>query len=141
MQGFIQSYIKVYRPLISKLNELLSEYKLSYSLWQVIFYLKNNGPSALVDMSNYYHVEKPSITRRVQRLEKMDFIKVIPGKDKREKLIQLTDTGERIYQACRKKITDLEYNVMKGIPLDKQIAAFQLLSKIKQNISDIENNR
>lgn len=134
MQGFFQRFITLYRPLISMLNEKLSEYGLSYSLWQVIYYIKNNGPSVLVDISNYYHVEKPTITRRVHRLQEMDIIKVIPGKDKREKLIQLTDLGENIYQSCRKMITVLEESVMEGIPIEEQMAAFQVLPKIKKNI-------
>ena len=28
--------------------------------------------------------------------------------DRREKIIQLTELGEEVYKACRKKITDLE---------------------------------
>ncbi|MGV3487055.1 MAG: MarR family winged helix-turn-helix transcriptional regulator [Tuberibacillus sp.] len=134
MQGFFQRFITLYRPLVSELNEVLKQYDLSYSLWQVIFYLKNNGPSVLVDISNYYNVEKPTITRRVQRLEEMSIVMEIRGKDKREKLIQLTENGEMMYQACRQKITDLEYRVMEGIPMDEQIAAFRLLPKVKQNI-------
>lgn len=136
MQGFFQRFITLYRPIITELNELLSQYELSYSLWEVIFYIKNNGPSVLVDISNYYNVEKPSITRRVHRLEEMNIVEEIPGRDKREKLIQLTNKGEEIYQACRQKITELEYSVMKGIPLEEQIATFEVLPKIKKNILD-----
>jgi len=120
MQGFFQRFIRLYRPLISKLNELLSEYDLSYSLWQIIFYVKKNGPSTLVDISSYYNVEKPTITRAVQRLEEKMLVKQIPGKDRREKIIQLTETGEEIYQVCRQKITLLEESVMKGIPTEEQ---------------------
>ncbi|MCQ6281639.1 MarR family winged helix-turn-helix transcriptional regulator [Bacillus sp. EB600] len=138
MQGFFQCFLALYRPLISQLNELLSEYELSYSLWQVIFYLKNNGTSALIDISNYYNVEKPSITRRVQRLEKMCIVKEIPGQDKREKIIQLTDVGEEIYQSCRQKITELEYSVMKDTSKEEQMAAFRLLPKMKKNILEGE---
>ena len=69
MEGFFQRYLRLYRPLITSLNELLSAYELSYSLWEVVFYIKNNGPSTLVDIANHYNVEKPTITRRVHRLE------------------------------------------------------------------------
>ena len=103
MEGFFQRYLSLYRPLITTLNELMSTYKLSYSLWQVIFYLKNNGPSTLVEISNQYNVEKPTITRRVHRLEELQMVKQIPGKDRREKVIQLTELGEEIYQHVEKK--------------------------------------
>lgn len=140
MQGFFQRFIALYRPIINKLNDILREYELSYSLWQVIFYIKKFGPSTLIDISNYYHVEKPSITRRVQRLEKMSILKGIPGKDKREKILQLTDVGDEIYEICRQKIAELEFNMMKGISKNDQLTAFQILPKIKENIIEGDKN-
>ncbi|WP_338786155.1 MarR family winged helix-turn-helix transcriptional regulator [Metabacillus sp. FJAT-53654] len=138
MEGFFQRYLSLYRPLITTLNELMSTYELSYSLWQVIFYIKNNGPSTLVDISNQYNVEKPTITRRVHRLEELKIVKQIPGKDRREKIIQLTELGEEIFQACRNKITDLENSVMEGIAKEEQNVAFQILPKIQNNIMNRE---
>jgi MarR family transcriptional regulator, transcriptional regulator for hemolysin len=116
------------------MNELMSTYELSYSLWQVIFYIKNNGPSTLIDIANNYNVEKPTITRRVHRLEELKMVKQIPGMDRREKVIQLTEAGEEIYQVCRKKITALEKSVMAGIENDEQMITFQTLPKIRENI-------
>lgn len=136
MQGFFQRFISLYRPIISKLNDLLSEHNLSYSLWQVIFYLKNNGPSSLVDISKHYNIEKPSVTRRVQSLEEKMIIKEIIGKNKREKIIQLTETGEELYQICREKITGLEYEVMKSIPEEAQEIIFEVLPRILENITN-----
>ena len=141
MEGFFQRYLSLYRPLITTLNELLSTYELSYSLWQVIFYIKTNGPSTLVDIANQYNVEKPTITRRVQRLEDLQIVKQIPGMDRREKVIQLTELGEEIYQACRKKITDLENSVMEGIAKEEQMIVFQILPKIQDNIMNKEGKQ
>jgi MarR family transcriptional regulator, transcriptional regulator for hemolysin len=134
LEGFFQRYLSLYRSLITTLNELMSTYELSYSLWLVIYYIKNNGPSTLVDIANNYNVEKPTITRRVHRLEELQMVKQIPGMDRREKVIQLTELGEEIYQACRKKITDLENSVMVGIANEEQLITFQTLPKIQDNI-------
>jgi MarR family transcriptional regulator for hemolysin len=141
MQGFFQRYLLLYRPLISRLNELLSEYELSYSLWQVIFFVKNNGPSTLVEISIHFNVEKPTITRTVQRLEEKLIINVKQGKDRREKIITLSEFGEDLYQNCRQKITKLEYEVMRGIPRDEQKAVFEILPKIRENILNLEGDR
>jgi DNA-binding MarR family transcriptional regulator len=141
MQGFFQRYLLLYRPLISQLNELLGEYELSYSLWQVMLYVKNNGPSTLVEISTYYDVEKPTITRTVHRLEEKLVVKVIPGKDRREKIIQLTEFGEELYLICRQKITEMEYKVMRNIPENDQTAAFQILPKMRENIINQEGGR
>jgi DNA-binding MarR family transcriptional regulator len=141
MQGIFQRYLLLYRPLISRLNELLSEYDLSYSLWQVIFFVKNNGPSTLVEISVHFNVEKPTITRTVQRLEEKQLINVKQGKDRREKIISLSEFGEDLYQNCRQKITKLEYEAMQGISKDKQSTVFEILPKIRENIINLEGDR
>jgi DNA-binding MarR family transcriptional regulator len=119
----------------------MGPYELSYSLWLVLYYVKNNGPSTLVEISNYYEVEKPTITRRVQRLEELQMVEQIPGKDKREKVMSLTTLGEEVYQECRRKITDLEYCIMEGISENEQMATFQTLPKLKENIMKSEGNK
>jgi MarR family transcriptional regulator, transcriptional regulator for hemolysin len=141
VEGFFQRYLSLYRSLITRLNELLGTYDLSYSLWQVIYYIKNNGPSTLVDISNQYNVEKPTITRRVHRLEELLIVKQIPGKDRREKVIQLTEIGEQIYRDCRIKITALEISVMEGIAEEEQKNIFRILPKIQENILKCEGNK
>ena len=140
MKGFFQKFISLYRPITSKINDLLSENNISYSLWQVIFYLKQNGPSSLVDISKYYNIEKPSVTRRVQSLEEKMIITEVVSKNKREKIVKLTETGEELYKICREKITCLEYEVMKGIPEEKQQILFEVLPQILENIKNEKEN-
>ena len=140
LEGFFQRFLSLYRPMITTLNDLMSTYELSYSLWLVILYIKNKGPSTLVEISNYYHVEKPTITRRVHRLEDLQMVKQIPGRDRREKVIELTELGEEIYRTCRQKITELEYSVMEGIAKNEQMITFETLPIIKNNILNKEGN-
>lgn len=138
MQGFFQRFFKLYRPLVNRLNELLSEYGLSYSLWQVIIYLKNHGPSTLVDIAGYYNIEKPGITRRVHLLEEKELVReVASDKDRREKVIGLTVKAEKLYKICRNRITEIEFLAMNGIPEEEQVALFEALPKIQRNISNM----
>lgn len=132
MEGFFQHYLRLYRPLINALNELLSEYNLSYSLWQVIYYIKHNGPSTLVEIAKRYSVEKPSITRRVNALEELRLIEKRESRDRREKVIQLTPLGEEIYASCRKKISSFERKMMEHLTEDELQNFFHTLSKIQQ---------
>ena len=141
LQGFFQRFFALYRPLVSSLNSLLGEYDLSHSLWQVIFYVKNNGPSSLIDIANWYNIEKPSITRRVQLLQEKLLIEVTAGEDKREKIIRLTEKGEELYKACRARITELENQAMEGIPENEKSFIFNALPKIKENILNEMGNK
>lgn len=136
MQGFFHQFLHLYRPLTNRLNELLAEFGLSYSLWQVIFYIEKNGPSQLASISAYFTIERPSITRVVQRLEEKEIVEQVPGKDKREKTIQLTTYGEGVYRNCREKITELEYSVLGDIPEEVKQSAFDLFPEIRQHLLD-----
>ena len=138
MEGFFQKYFGLYRPLITKLNELLGSFGLSYSLWQVIFYLKKMGPATLVAISSHYQVEKPAITRRVHRLVELGLIQQIPGRDRREKVIQLTEQGEAVYHECRLKITALEHNLLEGFPEDDRQALFRILPELTRLVQHSE---
>lgn len=138
MGGLFRQYIRIHRSLMKHLNTLLEKYQLSYSLWQVMVYLKDEGTSTLVDISNYYQVEKPGITRRVQRLQELGFIKEVPSANRREKIIELTAEGEQVYQVCRKDITALEHHISKGLSDEEQQTAFQFLMKIQDNMQSKE---
>ena len=69
---------------------------------------------------------------------KKRIVEVIPGKDRREKIIKLTDLGDEMYQLGRQKITELELSVMEGISLEEQKATYQILPKIRENILQIK---
>ncbi|MDQ0156714.1 MarR family winged helix-turn-helix transcriptional regulator [Robertmurraya andreesenii] len=138
MQYFFQRYIRLYRSIISKLNEILGEHELSFSLWEVLHYVKNNGPSPLVEIADYYHVEKPSITRRVQRLKGQMLVEVVSSSDGREKMIQLSDLGQEVYTVCRRKIDEFEDVVLKDIQDVEKKMLLQILPKIQENILNEE---
>jgi len=141
LEGFFKQYIGLYRPIMTALNALLAKYQLSYSLWQVIYYIKKVGPSTLVEISNYYNIEKPSITRRVHRLLELDIVKQIPGKDKREKVIELTEVGEDIYLKCRKAITELENRLMDGMDHENQVHFYKTIQHLKERIMQQEEKK
>ncbi|HWR39661.1 MAG TPA: MarR family transcriptional regulator [Patescibacteria group bacterium] len=141
MQGFFRSYFLLHRILISKLNDLLSAHGLIYSQWMVMYYVKNQGPSTLVDISNYYNVRKPVITRTVQSLEEAGFVCQIPSRDRREKIIQLTASGEAVYGECRQLIDALEREVTRGLSDEEKDVTLRSVIKIRENIINIGGNK
>lgn len=141
LEGFLQQYLRLYRPLISSLNELLGKYNLSYSLWQVIYYIKHHGPSTLVEIAKRYSVEKPTITRRVSCLEDLQLVEKIESRDRREKLMQLTPKGEELYAACRKEISNLEREILEKLSENELQSFFETLSKIRQQLAEKEGKQ
>jgi DNA-binding MarR family transcriptional regulator len=135
MQGFFRRYLSLYRPIIHALNELLQPHDLSYSLWQVMVYLHEHEHASLVEMSTHYGIEKPSITRRVQRLEELGYVTIAPGNDRREKSIALSRQGQSVYAQCRQKITALERRATEGIAAAHLAQTAAVLQQVRDNIT------
>lgn len=135
MPGFFRDYLLVYRPLIQTINELLQPFDLSYSLWQVMVYLHEHEQAPLVEISAYYGIEKPAITRRVQRLEELGYITISQGVDRREKAIALSRQGHSIYAQCRQRITALERRVTAGIAATQLQQTAIVLQQIRDNLN------
>jgi MarR family transcriptional regulator, transcriptional regulator for hemolysin len=83
LQGFFRRCLLLNRTLIVKLNEVLATHGLTYPQWTIIYYVKDQRQSTLVDIANYANVKKPIITRTVQVLEEKGIMRQIPGADKR----------------------------------------------------------
>ncbi|TCS35143.1 DNA-binding MarR family transcriptional regulator [Paucimonas lemoignei] len=134
MQGFFRQYLLVYRPLIQTLNDLLHPFNLSYSLWQVMVYLHEHEQASLVEISTHYGIEKPAITRRVQRLEELGYITIAQGTDRREKAIALSSQGHGVYAQCRQRISALERRVTADIAAARLEQTAAVLQQIRENL-------
>ena len=132
--GFFHSNLQFARSFIKKLNEQLSAVELFHSQWSIVYYLKEYGSSTLVEISNYLDVEKPTVTRTVNRLEERKLIEQIPGKDKRERRIQLTDLGEKTFQEAREVVEKFEDGLMEGLPDSDREATLRTLSFLKEKL-------
>src|SRR3954466_2802159 len=98
---FFHQYLQLSRSYTKKLNEQLTKLNIYHAQWSFIYYLHHTGSATLVEISHYFDVEKPTITRTVNRLYERGLIEQIPTEDKRERRIQLTDLGTHMYEDCQ----------------------------------------
>lgn len=131
---FFHHNLQFSRTFTKKLNEQLAKVDLFHSQWMIIYYLKQYGSSTLVEISNYLDVEKPTVTRTVNRLEERELIEQIPGKDKRERRIQLTDLGEKTYLKARKAVEEFELQLLEGLPEEDREATLRTLIFLKEKL-------
>lgn len=90
MQAFMHQYFQIARLLQKELNEALKPHGVYGSQWSILFVLQQKGPLTLTQIWRYLHVEAPTITRTVARLETLGYVERVTGADRREKCIQLT---------------------------------------------------
>lgn len=133
-QQFFHQLIMLYRPFENGLNKELKKHQLHRAEWTILFYLYNYGPSTSVNISQYLSVEKPTVTRTLNSLEKLNYVQRTVGKDRREKYMQLTETGIKAYEAARVSIDRFEEEILKGFSEEEQKQMIQMMQHIRNNI-------
>lgn len=114
------------RHLTNTLNETLKPLGLYGSQWSVIFVLKTKGSLTQKELCDYLFVEAPPMTRTIQRLVKQGYVRQVPGKDKREKLIQLTDLALKMFPEWERTVMETNQSLLKHLPETSQEELFQL---------------
>ena len=104
------------RHLTNTLNEALKPLGIYGSQWSVIFVLKTKGSLTQKELCDYLFVEAPPMTRTIQRLVKQGYVRQVPGKDKREKIIQLTDKALTEYPKWEKTVFETNEFLLKDLP-------------------------
>lgn len=132
---FFHKYFLLYRPFVSRLNHILSDYQLHNAQWSIMYYLDMyQSTFSLVELSKHLYVEKPTITRTVMSLLDLGYVEHIPGSDKREKRIQLTEKGKEVVVQVRKLLDEYESSIMEGVSSEEQNLVIQVMSLVRNNI-------
>lgn len=124
----------LYRPFENKLVLLLGEHKLQRAQWTILYYLYNYGAATLVELSNYQSVEKPTITRTINQLEELEYVEKVASKDKREKRMQLSTLGTKVYNEVRVTIDQFESDILTGISETEQLDTIRIMAEIRNKL-------
>jgi len=134
-QEFFNQYRLMYRPFINLINVQLGKYQLYSSQWALLRLLMDKGPHTFVDIANFMFIEKPSVTRLVQKLVELGYVETVAGRDKREKLVQLTAHGEKIVQEIQAHLKPTTEQALAGVSERDIEIATQVLANICANIN------
>jgi len=134
-QEFFNQYRLMYRPFINLVNVQLGKYQLYSSQWALLRLLKDKGPHSFVDIANFMFIEKPSVTRLVQKLVELGYVETVAGRDKREKLVQLTANGEEIVQEIQAHLKPTMEQALAGVSERDIEIATQVIANICANIN------
>lgn len=131
---FFHLFFQTSRHLTKKLNEQLSPLGIYSSQWTVIYYLKRNGPATQAELCAYLSVEAPTMTRTINRLELAGWVIKTAGRNKREKLIELTDLAIEQFPIWKAAVDSFESKIMNGITEIDQTNAEDILTLLNKNI-------
>ena len=82
-------------------------------------------------LANKLGLDTSTLTRNIQKLEMLEFIRRKSGKnDKRVLVVYLTDNGQKKVEEIEDFLLDLNFSMMKHIDLDDQENISEMLEKL-----------
>ncbi|KMT22025.1 MarR family winged helix-turn-helix transcriptional regulator [Clostridium cylindrosporum] len=117
-----------------RLNERISPHGLYTSQWGIILYLYQRGECTQVELCQYLCVEAPTITRTLSRMEEMGWIIRGEGKDKRQRLISLTDKAYEMFPKWSAESYNLEQEAMQNIDKEELEIFKKVLLQMMKNL-------
>lgn len=134
MNPLFHALFQQQRLLTNRLNEMLKPHDLFSSQWTILFVLHKNGPLTLTQIWRYLHVEAPTVTRTVARLEKLGWVQRVAGEDKREKIVHLTDKALERFPMIEETILAFEAEMIGSLTEQEQEQFITLLQKMKGSV-------
>lgn len=120
------------RYLSKELNHVLKTHGLFASQWSILYCIYQHKQVTLTEIWTYLNVEAPTVTRTVQRLAELGWVKVTHGEDRREKVVSLTDKAIHAYPNIERTIIEYENQFLQHLSPTEQEQLSALLRKMKK---------
>lgn len=118
------------RMLTKEMNERLKQYGLYCSQWTILYILKHFGSMTQTAIWQYLNVEAPTITRTLATLEKNGWVHRKQGKDKRERIVMLTEKAQQKLPEVEMTLQDFEKDMLLNVSNNQQTQLLSLLREI-----------
>lgn len=118
------------RYITKEMNEKLKGYNLYSSQWSILYCLDQFGPMKQTEIWQYLNVEAPTTTRTLVRMERNNWVTRLEGKDKRERIVQLTDDAKRLIPEIKASIQQIEQALLEDLSPNELQVFHTLLKKI-----------
>lgn len=137
-EKLLHQLFQTVRMIFKGLNATLEPYGLYSSEWTIITTLKESGPLTQGALSNYLSIEPPAVSRSLVKLEKKRLITRIPGEDKREKKVSLSEEALTQYSQWLEVSRQHRHAVLADLSDEKQTELVLLLGSICQSARQYE---
>lgn len=125
--------------IISKgLNKSLESHGIYSSEWSIITTLKEKESMTQGALASYLNIEPPAVSKSLVKLEQKGLIMRIPGDDKREKRVILTEKAEEQYLVCNQIVGHHRKAILANLSEEEQKEVTTLLKTIFQNAQQYE---
>src|SRR5215467_10043169 len=121
------------RRLQKKFNS--ADLNLTIEQWSVLYHLWKQDGISQQELCNATFRDKPSITRLVDNLEKLNLVKrVASANDRRINLIYLTKQGQKLEEQTMTMAEETLNEALKGVPTEQIDVCKQVLQVVYDNL-------
>ena len=124
------------RLLSKELNLVLKDYDLFATQWSVLYCVHQHEEMTLTNIWRYLNVEAPTVTRTVNRLVELGWLTMCVGKDRREKIVRLSEKAVAKFPVIETSIIQFENKLLKNLSAEEQTMLIGLLKKLEQERSE-----
>ncbi|HEU4632623.1 MAG TPA: MarR family winged helix-turn-helix transcriptional regulator [Flavisolibacter sp.] len=124
------------RRLQKKFNT--SGINLTIEQWSVLYHLWKQDGASQQELCNATFRDKPSITRLVDNLEKLNLVKrVSDEKDRRINKIYLTRNAQKLQEDTMQLAEETLNEALSGVPADQVEMCKEVLQKVYDNLNSV----
>jgi len=119
-------------------NRALEQYGITCSQARVLTFLLKSQDKVVIqkDIEDYLEIKHPTVIGILQRMESKGIIVTeTDPKDKRQKIVTLTDSAYELEQRIADHVEDAEQRMAEGMTQDELNSIKHLLYKVYKNIS------
>lgn len=122
------------RRLQKKFNE--AEINLTIEQWSVLYHLWKEDGRSQQDLCKATFRDKPSITRLIDNLEKLNLVKrVSHDKDRRINKVYLAKQAQKLQEDTMQLAEETLNEALAGVPADQIERCKEVLQKVYDNLS------
>jgi DNA-binding MarR family transcriptional regulator len=127
--------IAIARRLQKKFN--VAGLNLTIEQWSVLYQLWKHDGTSQQELCNMTFRDKPSITRLVDNLEKLQLVKRVPSEsDRRINLVFLTKQGIKLEEQTMSLAEQTLNEALTDIPADNINLCKEILQQVYENLSE-----
>jgi DNA-binding MarR family transcriptional regulator len=127
------------RIIAKGLNKSLEPHGIYGSEWSIITTLNEKGSMTQGALASYLNIEPPAVSKSLVKLEQKGLIMRIPGADKREKKVTLSQEAVDQCLMWREIVGHHRNAILNDLSEEKQKELTMLLKTIFQNAQQYQN--
>jgi DNA-binding MarR family transcriptional regulator len=120
-------------------RRITGPFRLTMTEWRILLHLADHQALTASDIVQYSGMEKSKVSRAVANLESLDLVeRRVAEDDHRLKLLRMTGTGRKRYQALVPRVLDWERELIEGLETGEYRDLLFLLDKLGRHLKTMQ---